>query len=119
VTILCVEDEQHTLDEMLAILELEYDEVHGARSGEEGLRRYDELKPDVLLCDIQMPVMDGLQMCAKIREKDPEAAIILTTAYNEPEYLEKAKALGIGCYLHKPLDIDTLFECIESLLKAK
>lgn len=116
--ILYVEDEVAIREEMADILGLEYDTVYLAKNGEEGLRMYRELQPDIVISDVQMPVMDGITMCQQIKLLDPHSKIILTTAYNEAVFVENAKAIGINRYVTKPISIDTLFREIETCLNA-
>ncbi len=118
ITILYVEDEASIREEMLEILELDFENIHVAKNGQEGLEMFQKLQPDIIISDIQMPIMDGIQMSKEILSIDPDAKIILTTAFNEEGYLEQASNIGIKSYVNKPVDINLLFEKIETVVSA-
>lgn len=118
ITILYVEDEASIREEMLEILELDFENIHVAKNGQEGLEMFQKLQPDIIISDIQMPIMDGIQMSKEILSIDPDAKIILTTAFNEEGYLEQANNIGIKSYVNKPVDINLLFEKIETVVSA-
>jgi len=117
--LLYVEDEASIREEMIDILELDFEHIHVATNGQEGLEMFQKFHPDLIISDIQMPLMDGITMSQEILSIDPEAKIILTTAFNEQGYLEKAKEAGIKGYVNKPLNINELFEQIEAVLASK
>jgi len=113
--ILYVEDEESIREEMVEILKLDYDDVHVAVNGEEAVEIYKRLHPDIVISDVQMPIMDGISMSKEILSIDENAKIILITAFNEKSYLEETEAIGVRSYLTKPVNIDELFEKIEEL----
>ncbi len=115
-TLLYVEDDASIREEMIEILELDFDDFHVAVNGQEGLQMYQEFNPDLVISDIQMPVMDGIRMSKEILSIDPDAKIILTTAFNEQGYLEEAKSIGVMHYVNKPVNINELFENIEAVI---
>lgn len=88
--------------------------VYAAENGEEGLRLFNEKRPDIVISDIKMPVMDGVQMVTEIR-KISDVPIILTTAFNESEYLLKAIDLGVTHYVLKPINNMKLLEYLEKI----
>ena len=114
-TILYVEDDMDTQELIESILQDSFKEVFIASDGEEGLALYKEETPDIVLSDIHMPKMDGLTMSAAIKEKNPEQLIALFTAFNDPEYLNKAAELGIDTYIMKPLDKKQFFNSLSFL----
>ena len=71
---------------------------------------------DLLITDIRMPRMDGLELLARVRSVHPEIHCILLTAYGEFEYAMKAMKLGVDNYLMKPMQIQELTETIENTL---
>jgi len=113
--ILYVEDEESIREEMIEILKLDYDDILVAKNGAQAVDIYKQVHPDIVISDIQMPVMDGIKMSKEILSLDAHAKIILITAFNEQSYLEETQALGVKSYLKKPVNIDTLFEKIEAL----
>lgn len=116
--LLYVEDDASIREEMMEILELDFEHFHVATNGQEGLQIYKEVQPDIVISDIQMPIMDGISMSKEILTADPGAKIILTTAFNEKGYLEKAKEIGVIDYVNKPVDINELFEKIEAAVAS-
>ena len=115
--LLYVEDEQTIRDEMLEILGLDFEYIYAAKNGKEGLQMYHDVKPDLIITDIQMPVMDGIKMSEEILATDPNAKIIMTTAFNEEGYLNKARNIGITNYINKPVNLNELFKSIELILE--
>ena len=84
-------------------------EVMLAENGLKGLKLYESFKPDIIFVDIRMPEMDGLQVLKKIREHDPEAQVVVMTAYTDMETTVTAMKLGAYDFLSKPFNID---ECL-------
>ncbi|MDD2998206.1 MAG: sigma-54 dependent transcriptional regulator [Candidatus Riflebacteria bacterium] len=84
-------------------------EVMLAENGIKGLKLYESFKPDIIFVDIRMPEMDGLQVLKRIREIDPEAQVIVMTAYTDMETTVTAMKLGAYDFLSKPFNID---ECL-------
>lgn len=117
ISVLYVEDQLDIQEEFVDILSLFVDEVFVAVDGEEGLRTYTENLPDIIITDIQMPIMSGLQMIQKIREVNKEIPIVVTTAFNDSRYLLEAITLGVEHYLLKPVMIEQLQERLETIKK--
>lgn len=117
ISLLYVEDDIHTREELSSILSYHIDNLYVAENGEEGLKLFEEKKPDLVLTDIKMPLLDGIAMSKKIRELDSNAKIILLTAFNEPNYLVEAIKMHIDSYITKPVNIQELLENIEKLTK--
>ena len=111
-TILYVEDEPTTQELIGEILSDSCKEVFIASNGEEGLELYKEKKPDIVLSDIAMPHMDGLEMSEAIKSINPQQAIALFTAFSQSSYLKKAAELEISTYILKPLDEEQFFNSL-------
>lgn len=79
-----------------------------APDGKQALQDIRERKPDIVLTDIRMPYMDGLELIAKIREIQPECRIVILTGYGEFEYAQTAIRFGVSDFLLKPIDISDL-----------
>ncbi len=113
ITILYVEDQDDVRLFLHKILSRHYAHVFLAKNGKEGLDFYKENKPDIVISDIKMPVMDGLSMSSRIKQTDPHAKIILTTAHSDMEYFIQSIDIGINQYILKPIDREKLFNAIK------
>lgn len=83
-----------------------------AENGATGLDMFREKRPDIVLADMNMPIMDGIQLAREIRTLDAEAVIIAVTAYNDSCYLRNAIEVGIRHYVLKPVIVEDLFDVI-------
>lgn len=112
-SILFVEDNAKQRDEITSFLQTTlFQKVYVARNGEEGLAHFRAHKPDIVLTDLTMPIMSGLEMSKKIKEINPNTPILLVTSHFEKEVTEAAVDIGIDGYLFKPL----LLERVEKIL---
>jgi len=118
-SILCVEDESGVRRHLVNTLAYYFKDVYEASNGEEGLNLYHEHSPDIILCDIQMPVMDGLEMIKLIRKEDISTPIVLLTAHNSEEYLMKLINLRVQHFILKPVNAETLEEGIANALQGR
>src|SRR5512138_2310589 len=84
-----------------------------AVNGQEGLARYREERPDVVVTDIRMPVMNGLQMARAMRGDYRGALIIVTTAHSDLENMLEAIDIGVDQYVIKPIDTGKLAAALE------
>jgi len=119
-TILYVEDNNFIREEAVEYLSLIYNNVLEASNGQEALDVYAHSNPDIIITDIEMPIINGLQMVKAIRRKDKKTPIIVLTAFMNPEYLLEAIELRLIKYIIKPmtnhkLDIalSLAHECLE------
>ncbi len=113
--LLYIEDDNDILEEVAFFLKKRVKELYTAGNGQEGLELFDKYAPDLIITDIQMPVMNGLEMCSHIREKDKNVAIIVTSAYNDNSFLSHSIELAIGGYLIKPINLAKLLETIQRI----
>ncbi|MGG5313576.1 response regulator [Enterococcus sp. DIV2381] len=112
--IVIVDDEPITrLDTRDILLEAGYEVVGEAADGFEAIEVCKETKPDLVLMDIQMPILDGLKSGKKIIQDQLAGSIVFLSAYSDQENTEKAKKLGAIGYLVKPLDSKSLIPTIE------
>ena len=91
--------------------------LYFAKDGEEGFERYLELKPHIILLDINMPKIDGLTLAKRIREIDRHVKIIITTSYSEQEKLLQAIELYLIKYIIKPIEPHILEEAITKAIE--
>ena len=87
-----------------------------AANGEEGLKAAAEHKPDLIILDITMPHMDGIQMLTLLREKGDNTPVIMLTAEASADNVQKAGHLGIRDYIAKPFQGEALVEKVEKIL---
>jgi YesN/AraC family two-component response regulator len=116
--LLYVEDEEIVRDETLELLKEFFGSVETAEDGVKGLEKYDVGLYDVVLTDVNMPLMDGLTMSEKIREQDPDQFIVVLTAHDEMEYLDRMLEIGIEKYILKPLDFDDIISNINDIVES-
>jgi len=107
-TLLYVEDNIEAQERMKMILEDDFKEFYQAYNGKDGLEMYKEKKPDIIISDIDMPVLDGLSMSQKIKDIDKYQIIIILSAFNNREILLNAINIGIDYFIPKPVNIDIL-----------
>ncbi|EOG4126752.1 butyrate response regulator transcription factor BumR [Campylobacter jejuni] len=117
--ILVVEDEVKTRELMINILSERFSKVIGAQNGDEGLKKFKKFKPDLVITDIAMPIMDGLDMAREIKEISDDVPIVVLSAYSEKERLLRSIDIGIDKYLIKPIDIEELFKVLDYLIGEK
>ena len=117
-TVMYVEDDLATQKLIKKILNRHCKEVFVANDGAEGLALYKKIHPNIVISDIVMPNMNGMEMSEKIRELNPKQIISLFTAYNEPEFKKKASELNIDAYIMKPLDEKQFFSSLNYLAMA-
>ena len=94
-------------------------EVRTAATGEEGLRVWEEFKPDIIISDIDMPGMDGFEMVKRIREIDRETPVLFASALTSPKDVRKGYEMGVNNYIKKPFIADELDAHMKAILKLK
>ena len=112
--VLVVDDVSETRENVRKLLQFEADiEVVGtARTGKEGVQFSEELKPDVILMDINMPDMDGISATELIRQRSPIAQIIILSVQGDPNYMRRAMLAGARDFLTKPPMADELISAV-------
>lgn len=90
-----------------------------AVNGQDGLAKVADLNPDVVLMDLQMPVMDGITAIESLRRTHPELAIVILTTYKEDDLMLRGLQAGARGYLLKDLDRETLIETIQAAASGK
>lgn len=87
-----------------------------AANGEEGLKAAAEHKPDIIILDITMPTMDGIQMLTLLRQRGDNTPVIMLTAEGGATSVEKAKHLGVSDYIAKPFQNEALVEKVMKVI---
>ena len=118
-TILFAEDDEIILKNTTDTLNTIFKQVITAKDGQEGFEKYNLEKPDIILTDIKMPNMDGLEFIQEVRKNDSITPIILFTAHNEQKYLMKAINLQVDVMLVNPAKFeDLLIILIKSMKRS-
>lgn len=117
-TVLYVEDDSSIRDLVTFVLGQKFPELTllAAANGQEGLALYEAKRPEIVLTDILMPVMDGIRMAREIRKLDREARIIILTASSDTKRLLEAIDVGVNQYVLKPIDTEKLQAAVEHCL---
>lgn len=106
--LLYVEDEEDTMKPMLRFLQRRFTKVIAAKNGSEGLKKYFEYHPDLIITDLLLPDFGGIDMLQKIREAGYSNPILITSALQDISSIVKTVDLGISKYIIKPVDLDEL-----------
>lgn len=119
IKILYVEDDEIARENGVEYLENYFAHIYEASDAISALKLYEKHKPDIIITDIQMPKLNGLEFVKRIRQKDKKTQIIIITAFCDKDYLLKAIELGLVKYLVKPVREkefeEALFLCVNSL----
>jgi CheY-like chemotaxis protein len=110
-TILYVEDDSDTVEVFKLILSRFTKEIYTASNGKEGLEMYKKLKPDIVISDIEMPVMSGLELLEEIKKDDPNRPVVIITAFRD----EAHNAVKADAVLIKPINRVELQEVLGRL----
>ena len=111
--ILIVEDDFGSREFLYNLIKLEGYDVEKAADGEEGIEAYHNYHPDLVISDIQMPKMDGLEMLSRLRSEKSDTIFIITTAFGNEDYAIEALRHGANNYLKKPIDKKSLVGLIK------
>jgi DNA-binding NtrC family response regulator len=111
-TILVVDDNEDLLETFAMILKRRGYEVQTACDGVTAVDKFKEHNFDITLMDIVMPEMNGVDTFKKIREIQPDASIILMTAYSDEDLIQSAMNEGVTLIIQKPIRIDSLIKLI-------
>ena len=115
--ILIVEDFAIDREEVVSILQsfrdLSIEEIRTCENGMTALEMTDTFVPDVILCDVEMPYMDGFTLLREVRAQYPDMRFVFCSLYNRVEYFKNALDLDSNDYLLKPLDPMQLHDCLQ------
>ena len=118
INVLYIEDDVQTREATITILQDFFATINIATNGEEGLQFYRENTSniDLIITDIMMPKLSGIEMIQSIRENNKEIAIVVVSAQNESSYFEKTIELGVDGYLFKPLKLSQLSQTLTKVV---
>ncbi|MBF0227821.1 MAG: hybrid sensor histidine kinase/response regulator [Desulfobacterales bacterium] len=118
-SVLYVEDEVLTLEHISHLISPLIKKLYKASDGSEGLAIAKDNEIDIIITDIDMPKMNGIEMCKKIKQINSYIPIIITTYIEETNYLKEAIDVGVNHYVLKPIDLDALiknlYRCAKSI----
>ncbi|MEJ2471654.1 MAG: sigma-54 dependent transcriptional regulator [Desulfuromonadales bacterium] len=117
-SILIVDDERSIRESLTGILQDEGFKPISVETGEAALEKFSEDKPDLILLDIWMPGMDGLETLTKIREIDPDQLVVMMSGHGTIETAVKATKLGAYDFIEKPLSLEKVLLCIQNAVKV-
>lgn len=112
--VLIVEDEQKLANLIRSSIKDLFFKVVTAKDGIEGLKKFNSFKPDIIISDILMPNLNGLEMCKAIKEQS-NIPIVILSAHSQKEMLLQAIDIGISKYFIKPFDIESFIEYLKEL----
>ncbi len=115
--VLIIDDEKAARYGMRKALEHQGYEITEAEDGESGLRQMEQLVPDLVICDISMPVMDGMTFLRKVMDGDYTSPVIMITAYGSERIAVEAMKAGAYDYICKPYEIDELRLIVRNALE--
>ncbi len=116
-SVLYVEDEEDIREMLKEVLEEDFLVFDVAKDGLDALGKFKRKEYDLVITDIEMPRLDGMELAKKIKERSPFTPVILLTAYSQKERLFKAIDIGINKYLVKPFTPEKLLEAICEVAK--
>ena len=96
-----------------------YEVIGYAKSGEEGIKMYEELHPDIVILDIIMPGIDGIETAEILEKSDPDVTILMLSSLCDAGTLEEVRAIGVKYLIPKPWEDDVLLATLELLKKHK
>lgn len=120
-SIIIVDDHQLVLDGLVSIVKEmdDFEIIASARNGKEGVQLVESLNPNLVLMDIDMPIMNGLEATRQIKSKNAEAKVIILTMHNEASLIKKVMDIGADGYLLKNSDRNEFQSALNSVVKGK
>lgn len=116
-SVLFAEDDEIIKKNITDVLKMLFKEVYTVNDGQKAYELYEEESIDLVITDIKMPLMDGLDLTEKIRKKDYDIPIILLTNFTQQEILMQAVNLSIDGYITKPIELEDLISTIQKSMK--
>ncbi|PLS09516.1 GGDEF domain-containing response regulator [Neobacillus cucumis] len=113
IRVLYVEDEKFSREKLLRVLNRRFAHIHVAIDGVEGLQLYQKYKPDLIIADIKMNQMSGLEMIKKIRTQNEKVQVIVTTAHEDNDFFVQSIENNVNHFILKPIDLDLLLQAIQ------
>lgn len=111
--VLFVDDEEELVSAVVERLGIRGVQAAGATNGLDALKKVDEEEYDVVVLDVRMPGLGGLDVIRHLRRSHPKIEVILLSGHGSKEYVEEGLSLGAFDYLQKPVDIDELVDILK------
>ncbi|HJV36457.1 response regulator [Geomonas sp.] len=120
ISLLYAEDDPQARELLERLIRLKFPQLtlHVATDGAEGMELFCLHRPQIVLTDITMPVMDGAEMTKRIREIAPDAVVMALTAYSDAEWLAKYKDISFNYCITKPVDFKTLLSALGEAIQS-
>ena len=115
ISVLYVEDDGDISFQVENLLRKIFVKVHVEKNGLQGLKNFNENRQDIVITDISMPIMDGIEMSKRIRLLNSEQNILVTSAHNDLEYLLKLIDIGVDKFILKPIDMNSFLTNISKM----
>jgi len=116
--VLYVEDDNSLRDETFMLLSNFFTKMDAVEDGLKALKLYEDNRYDIVITDIRMPQLDGIEMTERILEINPEQPVIITSAHDETNYLLQLVNMGISSFVLKPLDLEKLMDVLYKVTKS-
>lgn len=117
-TLLYVEDEEGIQKNIYEILDCMFKDIYLANDGENAFNIYEDKKPDLIITDIRMPKLNGIELIKKIRLRDSKTRVVITSAYTDLQYMLDASELHLVKYIVKPITEDKLTQALKSFIAS-
>lgn len=120
-SILIVEDDKAARDILGIMISKKFPDIalYFAENGRTGVDTFKEHAPEIVITDVNMPVMDGIQMAREIKTLKVDTMFIVITAYSDRNYFDKFNDIGFTEYIKKPIQFAMLFEAINKCIAGK
>ncbi|MBF0319157.1 MAG: response regulator [Nitrospirae bacterium] len=112
--ILYVEDDTRLREDSVKFLSRFFTTIDCASNGQEGLQKYKSGTYDIIITDIRMPILNGIEMVRQIRADNKDQTLIITSAHDESEYLMELINLGVSSFVLKPIDVEKMLETLQN-----
>ncbi len=118
--VIVVDDERIALKYICSIIEKkcpDYEVVATAEEGMEALQKVEEYQPDLVISDIKMPLMSGIDLVAEIHERHPDIYAVIVSGYSDFEYARSMMKLGVSDYILKPVVPSEMVKTLEKITR--
>jgi len=117
--VLLVDDEQEFIETLAERLKMRDLDARMALDGEQALESVQDEEPDVMLLDLKMPGMDGMEVLRQVKKAFPHVQVVMLTGHGSDKHEEQARRLGAYAYLQKPVDLEQLVMTLRDAFKNK